>query len=65
MDLRISLRLGVGFWRRLRVVRLAALGLFGVAALKVANRLTSGVVATIFPDSGDKYLSERFWDEGN
>src|SRR5208282_4312762 len=35
-----------------------------VAALKVANRLTSGVVVTIFPDSGDKYLSERFWDEG-
>ncbi len=35
-----------------------------VAALKVAERLTSGVVVTIFPDSGDKYLSERFWDEG-
>ena len=35
-----------------------------VAALKVANRLTQGVVVTIFPDSGDKYLSERFWDEG-
>lgn len=35
-----------------------------VAALKVANRLTGGVVVTVFPDSGDKYLSERFWDEG-
>ena len=35
-----------------------------VAALKVANRLSRGVVVTIFPDSGDKYLSERFWDEG-
>ncbi len=35
-----------------------------VAALKVAGRLTQGVVVTIFPDSGDKYLSERFWDEG-
>ncbi len=35
-----------------------------VAALNVANRLSSGVVVTIFPDSGDKYLSERFWDEG-
>ena len=35
-----------------------------VAALQVANRLTQGVVVTIFPDSGDKYLSERFWDEG-
>ncbi|MBZ5565123.1 MAG: cysteine synthase family protein [Acidobacteriia bacterium] len=35
-----------------------------VAALKVAKNLTNGVVVTIFPDSGDKYLSERFWDEG-
>lgn len=35
-----------------------------VAALKVANQLSSGVVVTIFPDSGDKYQSERFWDEG-
>jgi S-sulfo-L-cysteine synthase (O-acetyl-L-serine-dependent) len=35
-----------------------------VAALKVATRLTRGVVVTIFPDSGDKYLTERFWDEG-
>jgi cysteine synthase B len=35
-----------------------------VAALKVARQLESGVVVTIFPDSGDKYLTERFWDEG-
>ncbi len=35
-----------------------------VAALKLANRLTQGVVVTVFPDSGDKYLSERFWEEG-
>lgn len=35
-----------------------------VAALKVVNELTGGVVVTILPDSGDKYLSERFWDEG-
>jgi len=33
------------------------------AALKVAGRLRSGVVVTVFPDSGDKYLSERFWDD--
>lgn len=36
-----------------------------VAALKVAQEARRGVVVTIFPDSGDKYLSERFWDEGN
>jgi len=31
-------------------------------ALKLATALESGVIVTIFPDSGDKYLSERFWD---
>lgn len=35
-----------------------------VAALKVAEGLREGVVVTIFSDSGDKYLSERFWAEG-
>ena len=34
-----------------------------VAALKVAKRVRNGVIVTILPDSGDKYLSERFWDE--
>jgi S-sulfo-L-cysteine synthase (O-acetyl-L-serine-dependent) len=34
-----------------------------VAALKVAKEVKSGVIVTVFPDSGDKYLSERFWDE--
>ena len=34
-----------------------------VAALKVAKQVESGVIVTIFPDSGDKYLSERFWNE--
>jgi len=34
-----------------------------VASLKVAEQAQRGVVVTIFPDSGDKYLSERFWDE--
>ncbi|MFI5089352.1 MAG: PLP-dependent cysteine synthase family protein [Terriglobales bacterium] len=35
--------------------------------LKVAEQFTrrrqKAVIVTIFPDSGDKYLSERFWDE--
>ncbi|MFB3923992.1 MAG: PLP-dependent cysteine synthase family protein [Terriglobia bacterium] len=35
-----------------------------VAALRVANMIKRGVIVTIFPDAGDKYLSERFWDEG-
>jgi cysteine synthase len=32
----------------------------------VAAALPSGeraVIVTVFPDSGEKYLSERFWDE--
>jgi cysteine synthase B len=32
-------------------------------ALKVAAKIDSGVIVTVFPDAGDKYLSERFWDE--
>src|SRR5579863_2410670 len=35
-----------------------------VASLQVAERAGPGaVIVTIFPDGGDKYLSERFWDE--
>ena len=34
-----------------------------VACLKVAQKFRRGVLVTIFPDGGDKYLSERFWDE--
>jgi S-sulfo-L-cysteine synthase (O-acetyl-L-serine-dependent) len=32
-----------------------------VAALKVAASNRAGVIVTVFCDSGDKYLSERFW----
>ena len=35
-----------------------------VGAMQVAKDAAAGsVVVTIFPDSGDKYLSEHFWDE--
>jgi cysteine synthase B len=33
------------------------------AALRVAEDLREGVVVTIFCDGGDRYLSERFWDD--
>ncbi len=36
--------------------------------VQVARRLKKddeAVIVTIFPDSGDKYLSERFWTEGS
>ena len=32
-----------------------------VAAVRVARELEEGVVVTILPDNGFKYLSERFW----
>lgn len=38
-----------------------------VGCLRVARELASrnerAVIVTVFPDSADKYLSERFWDE--
>lgn len=34
-----------------------------VATLRVARQAHRGIIVTVFPDSGDKYLSERFWGE--
>jgi len=37
-----------------------------VGSFQVARSLPRGqraVIVTVFPDSGDKYLSERFWEE--
>ena len=33
-------------------------------ARELAAQRQKALIVTIFPDSGDKYLSERFWDEG-
>jgi S-sulfo-L-cysteine synthase (O-acetyl-L-serine-dependent) len=33
-------------------------------ALRVARTTSDAVIVVIFCDAGDKYLSERFWDEG-
>jgi S-sulfo-L-cysteine synthase (O-acetyl-L-serine-dependent) len=33
------------------------------ASLDLASRIDSGVIVTVFPDSGSRYLSESFWDE--
>ena len=35
------------------------------AALNVASSIKSGVIVTVFPDGGDKYLSDRFWLAGS
>lgn len=36
-----------------------------VASLQVAQGLSAGRIVTVFPDSGDKYLSEKFWEEAD
>jgi cysteine synthase B len=65
--------LGVGTEEAFRLTReLARLGLFvGISsganlagALDVARRTSDAVIVVIFCDGGEKYLSERFWDEG-
>ncbi len=35
-----------------------------LAALRVARTLEEGVVVTVLPDGGNRYLSDSFWDEG-
>jgi cysteine synthase B len=39
-----------------------------VACLKIAREEVAaerrGVIVTVLPDSAEKYLSERFWEEG-
>jgi len=36
----------------------AALG----ACLDLAARIREGIIVTVFPDSGTRYLTERFWE---
>ena len=38
-------------------------GAAAVAAIRVAEQLRAGIVVTVFPDAGFKYLSDRFWEE--
>jgi cysteine synthase len=33
------------------------------ASVDVGRDLQEGVIVTVLPDNGFKYLSERFWDE--
>jgi len=33
------------------------------ASLRLAERIRKGVIVTVFPDGGDKYLGERYWEE--
>jgi len=33
------------------------------ASVSLAQRITAGVIVTVFPDGGDRYLSEAFWTQ--
>ncbi len=33
------------------------------AAVRLAERIRDGVIVMVFPDAGDKYLGERYWQE--
>lgn len=35
-----------------------------LAAVKVAQNLHSGVIVTVLPDGGSRYLQDSFWEEG-
>jgi cysteine synthase B len=66
-DMTVSTEEGYAMTRRLAreegwLVGVSA-GAAVAAALRIASRIRRGVIVTILCDGGDKYLSERFWDE--
>jgi cysteine synthase B len=64
-DLRVSTEDAYANVRRLAREEGLLVGISGGAAiaasLRVASRLRNAVIVTVFPDSADKYMSERFW----
>ncbi len=67
-DLGIGTEAAEAMCRRLAAQEGLLVGVSGagalVGALEIARAASVGsVVVTIFPDSGDKYLSEHFWEE--
>src|SRR5262245_58239013 len=67
-DLRVSTEEAFDLTRRLARQEGLLVGISSGAnlagALRVARTTSDAVVVVIFCDAGDKYLSERFWDEG-
>jgi cysteine synthase B len=64
-DMRVSTEDAYTMVRRLAREEGLLVGISGGAALaaslKVARTAKNAVIVTIFPDSADKYMSERFW----
>jgi cysteine synthase B len=65
-DMRVSTEDAYTMVRRLAREEGLLVGISGGAALagalKVAANVRNAVIVTIFPDSADKYMSERFWN---
>ena len=69
-DVRVGTERAYAFTRRLASEEGLLVGVSSGAALAasldLAQRIREGVVVMVFPDSGTRYLTERFWDaEGN
>jgi cysteine synthase B len=64
-DMRVATEDAYTMVRRLAREEGLLVGISGGAALaaclKVASRVRNAVIVTVFPDSADKYMSERFW----
>jgi len=65
-DMRVSTEDAYTMVRRLAREEGLLVGISGGAALagalKIAKTARNAVIVTIFPDSADKYMSERFWN---
>jgi S-sulfo-L-cysteine synthase (O-acetyl-L-serine-dependent) len=65
-DLRVTTEVAYTYTRRLALEEGLLVGVSSGAALAagldVAARIRTGVIVVIFPDSGTRYLSERFWE---
>ena len=64
-DVRISTERAHAFTRRLATEEGLLVGVSSGAALAatldLAARIREGVIVTVFPDSGTRYLTESFW----
>jgi S-sulfo-L-cysteine synthase (O-acetyl-L-serine-dependent) len=65
-DVRVSTERAYALTRRLATEEGLLVGVSSGAALAatldLAARIREGVIVTVFPDSGTRYLSESFWD---
>src|SRR5687767_1054351 len=65
-DVRITTERAYAYTRRLASEEGMLVGVSSGAALSasldLAERIREGVIVTVFPDSGMRYLSERFWE---